>query len=62
MITAGVDLPDAALAAEVAAGLAQVEEGLREAAHADHEWLDAARPNRTQIEGVDVGGGRTGRA
>ena len=31
MITAGVDLPDAALAAEVAAGLAQVEDGLREA-------------------------------
>jgi hypothetical protein len=37
VITAGVDLPDAALAAEVAAGLEQVEDGLREAARAEHE-------------------------
>jgi heptaprenyl diphosphate synthase len=34
-----VELPDDALAAEVVSGLAMVEEGLREAAHAKHELL-----------------------
>ena len=51
MITAGVDLPDAALAAEVAAGLAQVEEGLREAAHADHEVLTQASAHLLEAGG-----------
>jgi heptaprenyl diphosphate synthase len=34
-----IELPDDALAAEVVKGLAQVEEGLREAAQAEHELL-----------------------
>ena len=34
-----IELPDDALAAEVVKGLAQVEEGLREAAEAEHELL-----------------------
>ena len=51
MITAGVDLPDAALAAEVAAGLAQVEDGLREAARADHEVLTEASAHLLEAGG-----------
>ena len=51
MITAGVDLPDAALAAEVAAGLAQVEEGLRDAARADHEVLTQASAHLLEAGG-----------
>jgi heptaprenyl diphosphate synthase len=51
VITAGVDLPDAALAAEVAAGLAQVEEGLRDAARADHEVLTQASAHLLEAGG-----------
>ena len=51
MITAGVDLPDEALAAEVAAGLAQVEEGLRDAARADHEVLTQASAHLLEAGG-----------
>jgi heptaprenyl diphosphate synthase len=51
VITAGVDLPDAALAAEVAAGLAQVEDGLREAARADHEVLTQASAHLLEAGG-----------
>jgi heptaprenyl diphosphate synthase len=51
VITAGVDLPDAALAADVAAGLAQVEEGLREAARADHEVLTQASAHLLEAGG-----------
>ncbi len=51
MITAGVDLPDASLAAEVAAGLAQVEDGLREAARADHEVLTEASAHLLEAGG-----------
>ena len=51
MITAGVDLPDAALAAEVAAGLALVEDGLREAARADHEVLTQASAHLLEAGG-----------
>jgi heptaprenyl diphosphate synthase len=39
VITAGVDLSDAALASQVAAGLAQVEDVLRATARAEHEVL-----------------------
>jgi len=35
-----IELPDGALAADVVKGLAQVEEGLREAAQAEHELLE----------------------
>src|SRR5262249_29667007 len=42
VITAGVELTDAALAAEIAAGLEQVEEGLHSAARAEHEVLAEA--------------------
>jgi heptaprenyl diphosphate synthase len=51
VITAGVDLPDAALAAEVAAGLEQVEDGLREAARADHEVLTQASAHLLEAGG-----------
>jgi heptaprenyl diphosphate synthase len=51
VITAGVDLTDAALAAEVAAGLAQVEDGLREAARADHEVLTQASAHLLEAVG-----------
>jgi heptaprenyl diphosphate synthase len=51
VITAGVDLPDEALAAEVAAGLAQVEEGLRDAARADHEVLTQASAHLLEAGG-----------
>jgi heptaprenyl diphosphate synthase len=51
VITAGVDLPDAALAAEVAVGLAQVEDGLREAARADHEVLTQASAHLLEAGG-----------
>jgi heptaprenyl diphosphate synthase len=51
VITAGVDLPDAGLAAEVAAGLAQVEDGLREAARADHEVLTEASAHLLEAGG-----------
>ena len=37
-----VELPDAALAAEVVEGLAQVEDGLQQAAQAQHELLAEA--------------------
>jgi heptaprenyl diphosphate synthase len=37
-----MELPDAALAADVVEGLAQVEDGLRDAARADHELLAEA--------------------
>ncbi|MDQ2874183.1 MAG: polyprenyl synthetase family protein [Actinomycetota bacterium] len=50
-MTAGVDLPDASLAAEVAAGLAQVEDGLREAARADHEVLTEASAHLLEAGG-----------
>ena len=43
-----MELPDAALAADVVDGLAQVEEGLREAAQAEHELL--AKTSRYLIE------------
>jgi geranylgeranyl pyrophosphate synthase len=51
VITAGVDLPDAALAAEVAAGLAEVEDGLRDAARADHEVLTQASAHLLEAGG-----------
>jgi heptaprenyl diphosphate synthase len=51
VITAGVDLPDAALAAEVAAGLAQVEDGLRDAARAEHEVLTQASAHLLEAGG-----------
>jgi heptaprenyl diphosphate synthase len=48
-----VELPDDALAAEVVEGLAQVEEGLREAARTQHDLL-----GQTAAYGVDAGGKR----
>jgi heptaprenyl diphosphate synthase len=51
VITAGVDLPDAALAAEIAAGLEQVEDGLREAARAEHEVLTEASAHLLEAGG-----------
>jgi heptaprenyl diphosphate synthase len=51
VITAGVDLTDAALAAEVVAGLAQVEDGLRAAARAEHEVLTEAAAHLIEAGG-----------
>jgi heptaprenyl diphosphate synthase len=51
VITAGVDLPDEALAAEIAAGLEQVEDGLREAARAEHEVLTQASAHLLEAGG-----------
>jgi heptaprenyl diphosphate synthase len=48
-----VELSDAALAAEVVEGLAEVEEGLRDAARAEHELLD-----QTSAYLIDAGGKR----
>ena len=48
-----VELPDAALAAEVVEGLAQVEDGLREAARTQHDLL-----GQTAAYGVGAGGKR----
>jgi heptaprenyl diphosphate synthase len=53
VITAGVELTDAALAAEIAAGLEQVEEGLHAAARAEHEVLAEASAHL-----IDAGGKR----
>ena len=50
---ASVELPDAALAADVIEGLAQVEDGLREAARAQHDLLA-----ETAAYGVEAGGKR----
>ena len=48
-----VALSDAALAADVTQGLAQVEEGMHEAARASHELLD-----QTSAYGIEAGGKR----
>jgi heptaprenyl diphosphate synthase len=48
-----LELPDAALAADVVDGLAQVEDGLREAARADHDLLA-----QTAGYGMEAGGKR----
>jgi heptaprenyl diphosphate synthase len=48
-----VELPDAALAADVVDGLALVEDGLREAARAQHDLLA-----QTAAYGIDAGGKR----
>jgi heptaprenyl diphosphate synthase len=48
-----MELPDAALAADVVDGLAQVEDGLREAARADHDLLA-----QTAGYGIEAGGKR----
>ena len=48
-----MELPDAALAADVVDGLAQVEDGLREAARADHGLLA-----QTAGYGIEAGGKR----
>ncbi|MGC1286052.1 MAG: polyprenyl synthetase family protein [Streptosporangiaceae bacterium] len=48
-----MELPDAALAADVVDGLAQVEDGLREAARADHNLL-----SQTAGYGIEAGGKR----
>jgi heptaprenyl diphosphate synthase len=48
-----MELPDAALAADVVDGLAQVEDGLREAARADHDLLA-----QTAGYGMEAGGKR----
>jgi heptaprenyl diphosphate synthase len=51
VITAGVQLRDAALASEVAVGLEQVEDGLREAARAEHEVLTQASAHLLEAGG-----------
>jgi heptaprenyl diphosphate synthase len=48
-----MELPDAALAADVVEGLAQVDDGLREAARAEHDLLA-----QTAAYGIDAGGKR----
>ena len=48
-----MELPDAALAAHVVDGLAQVEDGLLEAARAEHDLL-----SQTTVYGVEAGGKR----
>jgi len=48
-----MELPDAALAAHVVDGLAQVEDGMREAARVEHDLLA-----QTAAYGVDAGGKR----
>ncbi|MGH3277374.1 MAG: polyprenyl synthetase family protein [Streptosporangiaceae bacterium] len=50
-MTAGVDLPDAALASDVAAGLAEVEEGLRDAVRAEHVVLTQASTHLLEAGG-----------
>jgi heptaprenyl diphosphate synthase len=51
VITAGVDLSDATLASEVAAGLASVEEMLRATARAEHEVLTEASAHLIEAGG-----------
>jgi heptaprenyl diphosphate synthase len=51
VITAGVDLTDAALASEVVAGLALVEDGLRAASRAEHEVLTEASAHLIEAGG-----------
>jgi heptaprenyl diphosphate synthase len=51
VITAGLDLTDAALTSEVAAGLALVEDGLRAAAQAEHEVLTDASAHLIEAGG-----------
>ena len=51
MITAGVDLTDARLSADVAAGLEQVEDGLRSAARAEHQVLTDASAHLIEAGG-----------
>jgi len=53
VITAGVELSDAALAADITAGLEQVEEGLAAASRAEHEVLTEASAHL-----IDAGGKR----
>jgi len=53
VITAGVELNDAALAADLAAGLEQVEEGLQTASRAEHDVLTEASAHL-----IDAGGKR----
>jgi len=51
VITAGVDLTDARLSADVAAGLEQVEDGLRSAARAEHQVLTDASAHLIEAGG-----------
>jgi heptaprenyl diphosphate synthase len=51
VITAGLDLTDAALTSEVAAGLEQVEDGLRAAARAEHDVLTEASAHLIEAGG-----------
>jgi heptaprenyl diphosphate synthase len=51
VITAGLDLTDATLTSEVAAGLELVEDGLRAAAHAEHEVLTQAAAHLIEAGG-----------
>ena len=51
MITAGVELNDPALAADITAGLEQVEEGLHVAARAEHEVLTEASAHLIEAGG-----------
>jgi heptaprenyl diphosphate synthase len=51
VITAGVELTDPALAAEITAGLEQVEEGLQAAAQAEHEVLSEASAHLIEAGG-----------
>jgi heptaprenyl diphosphate synthase len=51
VITAGVDLTDAMLSADVAAGLKQVEDGLRSAARAQHQVLTDASAHLIEAGG-----------
>jgi heptaprenyl diphosphate synthase len=51
VITAGVELNDAALAADIAAGLEQVEDGLQVAARAEHEVLTEASTHLIEAGG-----------
>lgn len=51
MITAGVELNDAALAADITAGLKQVEDGLQVASRAEHEVLTEASAHLIEAGG-----------
>jgi heptaprenyl diphosphate synthase len=51
VITAGVELNDAALAADLAAGLKQVEEGLQVASRAEHDVLTEASAHLIEAGG-----------
>jgi heptaprenyl diphosphate synthase len=51
VITAGVELNDAALAADITAGLKQVEEGLQAASRAEHEVLTEASAHLIEAGG-----------